>query len=118
MGDFKPSEVHLDVFPLMGTYNRVEREYAAAMLVHVCALKGDRWQPITLAMIEEVVSDIIRHERAPMIHWIRNPFARPAYDELAQRGFAQWVMLEDGSRGLELTAVGLEALLKHVRKAA
>lgn len=95
--DFKPSQVLLTAQPLTATMGKSEIEYAAALIVRVCQVNGDRWQPITTEMLVATVhSDLDEkqtrrtrpralqrnqqrgaHPSAQRFQPLRGPFFRP-----------------------------------------
>lgn len=114
---FKPSEVVLrPVIPLMATMGRAERELAAAMIVRTCAVKGDAWQPVGPATIGEVIRADLDAKLEPWTGLNSNPFCpSPDFRDLVKHGFARWTAGDDKGP-LELTAKGIEALRRWVRR--
>ncbi len=113
--DFTPSQVFLNCIPpLTATMGRAEREHAAALLVRACQVMGDRWQPVTPAMLGEVIQADLAAQAEPLSSLNRNPFFCPDFHDLAAKGFARWTE-EDGKGPLELTERGIEALRRWVR---
>jgi hypothetical protein len=112
---FKPSQVFLNtVPPLTATMGRSEREHAAALLVRTCQVKGDAWQPVTPAMLGEVLRADLGAQVEPWNSLNRNPFFRPDFHDLVAAGFARWG--DDTVKGpLELTELGIESLRRWVR---
>jgi hypothetical protein len=113
--DFKPSEVVLFAdAALTGTLGRAELEHAATLIVRACQAKDDRWQPIGAAdMGNVIVGD--RDRKAEPIHSLMdNPFFRPDFDGLVEKGFAQRVGADRGSP-LALTDECIEKLRRWVR---
>jgi hypothetical protein len=50
-----PLDIHIKGGPpLIGTFNFVEREFAAGLLVLVCQLDGDAWRPVFPAEVGTV----------------------------------------------------------------
>jgi len=108
---FRPSEVTLGVPPLVGTMDRAEREFAAALIVRACQVLGDVWQPIEFRELGRVIEADIAEGREPIASLNRNPFFRPNFDLLADGKYGRWVGFpRSRSSAIELTEVGLEAL--------
>jgi hypothetical protein len=115
MIDFKPSQVILNaVPPLTATMGRSEREHAAALLVRASQVKGDTWQPVTPAILGEVIRADLDGAVEPWASLNRNPFFRPDFRDLMQAGFARWCAEGKGAP-IELTESGVEALRRWVR---
>ncbi|MFL5303049.1 MAG: hypothetical protein ACJ79R_22185, partial [Anaeromyxobacteraceae bacterium] len=109
------SQVVLGVPPLTGTMGHSECEHAAAIIVRVCQVRGDRWQPVSPAMLGEVINTDLDAKAEPFHSLNRNPFFRPDFCELVEKGFARWCGT-DGEKGLpiELTEAGIAALRRWV----
>lgn len=87
--EFKPSDVHLDEIPLVGTMGRAEREQGAAVMVRACQVLGDRWQPITWQQVKQVLMQDFDDPKRPVgALWVRFPGFRPDVRDLCAKGFA------------------------------
>jgi len=117
---FRPSDVYMvPHMPLASTMGRAEREQAAAMLVHACVELGDAWQLLTLRDVERVFTVAMLEGRAPFASWMRNPFFRPDFRELCDKGYARWDRLVVGGElAIAFTDYGLEAMRRWVRRAS
>jgi hypothetical protein len=121
--DFKPSDVNLferSPFPLVNTFNRVEMEFAAALLVRACVARGDVWQSILpLELGETMKADL---EPGGIWETLKtNPYVRPDFSGLVEKGWTEW----DESRhpagsdpAVRFTEAGLERLRAHLRPPA
>jgi len=116
---FRPSDVVLNPHaPLCNTMHRIEREQAAAMLVHACVELGDAWQLLTLRDVERVFTVAMLEGRSPFASWLHNPFFRPDFRELCDKGYARWDRLVVGGElAIAFTDYGLEAMRRWVRRA-
>jgi len=116
---FKPSDVFLNPYcPLADTMHRIEREQAAAMLVHACVELGDAWRLLTLRDVERVFTVAMLEGRSPFASWLRNPFFRPDFRELCEKGYARWDRLVVGGElAIAFTDYGLEAMRRWVQRA-
>jgi hypothetical protein len=109
---FKPSQVFLNaVPPLVGTMGKTEAEVAAALLVRACHVRGDAWAPVRAEEMGRVLSADLEAKTEPWASLDRNPFCKPNFDILVERGFAEF---SDGRRVLALTEKGIEALRRWV----
>lgn len=117
LDSFRPSDVVIvGALPFTGTLNHVEREVAAALIVRVCQVEGDRWQSVALAQIVATFEADIAAQREPWATMNRNPFLPPpGFDELVAHGFAGWT--GDRER-IELTAAALDAIARRWRRPA
>lgn len=102
----KPSSIRIDIIPFTGTFGRVEREIAAAMLVRACAMTGDTWQPIAPRRVEEVLRDDLDSGVEPWTSANSNPFWRPDFLDLVNSGFATM----SDNLAIELTTDSIEKL--------
>lgn len=111
---FKPSQVQLAPdAPLVATMGRAELEHAAAMIVRACQVSGDVWQPIAPTRMGVVINDDLAAKREPFHSLNTNPFFRPDFRGLVEKGFARWTA--DGSGApIELTAEGIARLSRWV----
>ncbi len=103
MIDFWPDDVLLDAtaLPLCGTLGHVETEVAAAMLVLALASRGYGWVPVPF-------SELAATLEGSELRWLRNPFCRPDFGELIEKGYA--IRPFDSSDWLELTPAAIERL--------
>jgi hypothetical protein len=111
----KPSDVVLVVPPLTGTMKKAESEQAAALIIHVCAMLGDKWQPVTFGEIQTAIEAALasgtptRRER-----WLRdmvsNPFVRPDVHRLVRDGFAERLSPDGFPLVIRLTQKALGAI--------
>jgi len=133
---FKPSQVVLNTLPmppLVGTMGHAECEHAASLLVLTCATNGDTWAPVTATQVGEAIESAVEAGTEPWSSLSRNPFFRPDFMELVNRGFAQKTSEESPDeagvfrkrealppfcRGdtIEFTAKGIEAMGRWVRE--
>lgn len=115
---FKPSDVLLVVPPLTGTMNHSESEQAAALIVYVCTMKGDTWQPMLFGDVQAAAqaaseaTEPTRRER-----WfrdiMRNPFIRPDVHKLVEEGFAEMLSAEREPIVVQLLPKAFEAIEKR-----
>lgn len=104
---YLPSDVRLLVpAPLGNTMHKAEAEFAAAIVVLVCQLDGDRWQPVTGDRMAAVLREQLAAGTQLGRFFGANPFVRPSPNELVDRGYARWV----DDRTVELTAAAFEAM--------
>lgn len=113
----KPSEISLLLSfpPLIDTMGRVEREAAATLLVRACQHKGDTWAPMEPLDIGAVIKYDLENQIEPLCKLNRNPFWRPDFCDLVDKGFARWTTTNDQHAPIEFTKKGLEVLSKHRR---
>lgn len=111
---FLPSEVVLLPPPLVGTMEAAEREAAAALYVRACQVLGDKWQPLSLKQIGEVVDADLKEKNEPLNALSTNPFFRPSVPKLVDGKYGQWTGTPNESP-IELTKKGLYALRRWVR---
>ncbi|HEY0881626.1 MAG TPA: hypothetical protein VGE37_03195 [Archangium sp.] len=112
---FKPSQVVLTVPPLTGTLKRSEVECAAALIVYVCTVKGDAWQPMTFADLHTALrSALASKERTVREQWIcsmvENPFVRPDVHALVDLGFAERLSKDGEKIVVQLQPAALDAI--------
>lgn len=111
--EFRPSQVLLAGLPLCNTMGKAEIEFAAALIVRACQALGDVWQPVTLEEVARVIKQDVDQAREPFTSLMRNPFFKPEFWLLVERGFAKWLG-EPGESALELTEGGRHALRRWV----
>lgn len=116
---FKPSDVDLrgSFPPLVGTMERAELEMAASLLVRACQVRGDAWQPVSPMQIGIVINDDLAAKCEPFYSLNQNPFFRPDFWKLAEKGFARFTAEGKGAP-IELTEAGIERLRRWARKPA
>jgi hypothetical protein len=112
--DFKPSEIQLLTPPLTATMGRSEIEFAAALMVWTCAQSGDAWRAVSGVEIRELITKAIDTKAEPVFDWIRNPFLRPDFHGLQERGFASREVINDLDY-IAFTEKGFEALRRWRR---
>lgn len=113
--NFAPGDVVLAPVPLVGTMGRTEVEHAAAILVRVCQVRG-AWGAVTTGDVREVgLADVAAGQ--PLASMWTNPFLRPEFGGLVERGFARWHG-EPFKSPLELTDEGRARLGRWVRRPA
>ena len=106
---FNPSEVALyGATPLTAAFGRSELEHAAAMIVRTCQVLGDKWQAVTSDDVNIVFKDDIDNGRSPFCLWMRNPFFKPDFYDLVERGYAHVENVQ--TRAVGLTEAGIERL--------
>ncbi|MEM6988886.1 MAG: hypothetical protein AAF721_00270 [Myxococcota bacterium] len=90
-------------------FGRCEAEVAAAFLLWTLTSNGDEWRPVRPKEIGEAIRELLDSEAEPP-PWMNNPFARPDFYELVERGFAVWSSDEIENRPIEFTPAGLDQL--------
>lgn len=111
--NFKPSQVRLiEPVPFIGTFGKVESECAAGFLVLAMRHFGDKWESVFPPDCGVVLHN---HHGKPGYSWLANPFCRPDFPLLIERGFAEFTG-EDTGRGqpIAFTDAGLDAMRKWV----
>lgn len=110
--EFRPSDVALHAIPLPGAFGRAEREQAAAVLVRVCQVLGDLWQPVLWKQVQAVLRADAANPTATLVaSWLSFPLFRPDVHDLCAKGFAE----RDPSTGaISLSESGLKALRRWV----
>jgi hypothetical protein len=131
---FKPSEVNLfwGFPPLVDTFGKTEIECAAFYIVRTLAVNGDAWRGVRWTEIADVIKDSMERVNLPLPPLEKasredvfvkdlatNPFARPDFFKLVDKGFARWLGKEgEKNRPIEFTDHGFERLQRWiVRKA-
>ena len=109
-----PCDIHIKGGPpLTGTFNKVEKEFAAALLVLVCQIDGDEWRPV---FPNEVGTACKLHIDDKEYAWVEFAlgFAPPSFDGLIEQGDADFVGPEEEgrSRAVQFTAQGMDKLAK------
>lgn len=111
----KPSDVHIHAMPpLVGAFGHSECEHAAALLIRVSQVNGDKWDWLTPQQMGAAIKADLEAKTEPLETFARNPFFAPDYYKLVSEGFAHW---KDGVAGSEIsfTPLGLERLEKWSR---
>lgn len=109
---FKPSQVdlHGSFPPLCDTMKKGELECTAALMVRACQVNGDKWQPVYVKQLAELLT-----AKDPLVvSIISNPFLTPAYTDLVEKGYATFDGVDEA--GLSFTEQGYTAMLKWVRQ--
>jgi hypothetical protein len=107
---FKPSQISLHAM-FVGTFDHMEAENTAAVIVKVLALNGDIWRSATCQELAAGFDNLVKDE-GPWRTWFNNPFARIDLHDLVNRGFAVW----DGSKAIAFTEKGLKRMEKWVHE--
>lgn len=108
MIDFTPSQVGLNG-RFLGTFDHLEAESTAAVMVKVLAINGDTWRTAQCTELAEGFEQLTK-DPGPWRDWFNNPFVRIDMHDLVDRGFAEW----DGPKAIKFTEVGLERMRKWV----
>ena len=109
----KPTEIWLagGAFPLPDTFERVELEMAAAMLIIACAYHEDRWQPVTAPMIGLAMKANLRARREPWYSLDKNRACpAPSFYGLVDKGYARFTSSDKERSPIELTDKGLDLI--------
>lgn len=114
--DFVPSQVNLNRM-FIGTFEHMEAENTAAVMVAALAMNGDTWRVVTCEELSDGFGQLTRAEspgvsEGLMRGWFNNPFAHISIQDLVTRGFAEW----EGDRAVRFTSAGLERMRKWVVK--
>lgn len=105
---FTPSQVSLgDMF--VGTFDHMEAENTAAVIVKVLALNGDSWRPATCGELAAGFEALVK-DPGPWRTYFNNPFVRIDMHDLVDRGFAAW----EGDSAIQFTDKGIERMGKWV----
>jgi len=104
----KPSDIFLNTIPpLMATFGKAECEAAAALIVNACRFHGDVFGPVTPKMVGEALN--LKEE--PWKSLNRNPFFKPDFRKLADKGYAEFDGDPNGHNiPIRFTEKGLAAL--------
>ncbi len=111
MSNFIPSQIQIDDIPFVGTFDRLEAEMTAAVIVKALAIRGDQWRAITCRDLAEVFGELTAKDGM----WRRlfnNPFVYVDMHDLVKRGFAEW---REQETAIEFTDAGLLRLAKWVK---
>ena len=106
---FLPSEVDLTGM-FVGTFDHMEAENTAAVIVKVLASNGDRWRSATCEELAAGFEQLTRDD-GPWRTWFNNPFVKIDMHDLVDRGFASW----DASSAIQFTDAGLQRMRKWVK---
>jgi hypothetical protein len=100
--------------PLGATLGKSEIEQAAALILFALHELGREW---SAAVAEQEITSVLRaafaSDREPVRSWARNPFLRPSFYMLVQRGFATRGESPSGPT-LTLTATALDRVAAHL----
>lgn len=113
----KPSDVVMfrSWIPLVDTFGRTELEWAAALLVRTCQLNGD----VFAAHPPKAIGETMKRDRAsrldPWAGLMGNPFLRPDFRGLAEKGFVEFLGDVDAGAPVQFTAKGL-VVLEHAHE--
>jgi hypothetical protein len=108
MKNFTPSQVNLNRM-FVGTFDRVEAECTAAVIVKVLALNGNVWRTATCEELADGFSALVENE-GMWRSWFNNPFVKIDMHDLVDRGFATW----EGEVAIKFTDKGLQRMEKWV----
>ena len=111
MIEFTPSQVRLDGFPFIGTFDRIETELTAAVIVQALALNGDTWRVIDCIQLSQVFTELTAVE-GKWRQLFDNPFVTIDMHGLVKRGYAQWH--KDG-KAIEFTEAGRLKMVKWLK---
>ena len=105
----KPSDIRLAnvASPLGGTFGRVENEVAMAYGILVCKFFGDEWRTIRGGDLYHAIS--LYRER-PEYRWLLNPFCRPDFFTIREKGLVEDVGLTGQGWIYRFTDEALERL--------
>lgn len=106
--NFTPSQVHLDLI-FVGTFDRVEIEVTAAIIVKALAIKGNVWRIISCDELVEVFKDLTK-EDGPWKSLFNNHFISIDMHRLVDHGYASW----NGPRAIKFTDLGLQRMIKWI----
>lgn len=116
MPDFKPSQVRLDIPPLVGTMGIAQCEHAACMLVRACQVSQDTWAAHTPRSLFSAIEADVKAGGEPLRSLMRNPFFTPDFDVLVADGFAVFTDSDTRFSPIEFTDKGFEALIPYVMR--
>ena len=106
--EFKPSHVALEYF-FVGTFDHLEAENTAAVIVKVLAMNGDAWRSATGEELSAGFQELTKDDGM----WRRrfnNPFIKIDMHDLVKRGFAEW----DEGNCIRFTDKGLDRMRRWV----
>jgi hypothetical protein len=109
-----PSGIALVGVPLVGALGKAEIEHAAALIIRVCQVRGDKWQPVDAEAIGDVLRAEVDAKNEPFCSLVRNPFFRPDVWALIEKGFGRWTAEPGGA--VELTQQAFDALARWVNR--
>ena len=113
--NFKPSQVTIKAPFFVSTFQRLEAEFAAALIVRTCHVLGDEWQAVTPRQIGEVVKNDLDAKREPWKSIERHPFyANPDFNTLLKNGWTELVGEYHAHAPMRFTQAGLDRLAKWV----
>lgn len=93
----------------VGTFDHLEAESTAAVIVKVLALNGNEWRPATCEELAAGFEDLVKDD-GPWRRWFNNPFVKVDMHDLVKRGFAAW----SGEKAIRFTDDGLQRMAKWV----
>ena len=110
---FKPKDITLSTpLPLANSdMRKVEREFAAALIVRALQKADNEWKPIALKLIQDSYNEDVRAKLEPWASIERNPFYRPDFVGSIEFGLIESGTI-DGMTHLVFTEKGLQALSK------
>lgn len=113
MIDFTPTQVFLDAIPFVGTFDHLEAEVTAAVIVKALAINGDKWRVIECSELAEVFGQLTA-QKGMWRSLFNNPFVKVDMHDLVNRGFAKWCADSNGNEGkaIEFTEAGLLRMAK------
>jgi hypothetical protein len=112
----EPMRLLTQMPPLTGTLDKSEVEMAAALILFAHHVSGREWSASVPA--KELGKVVEEHgDKPPLKWWITNPFLRPDFAELVERGWAVKQETPDGDV-LTLTPAALERVAKHLIEAS
>lgn len=109
-----PGSIVLAAFPLVDTMRKAEAEIAAAMVVRTLHRRGNVWREVMLKEVGSVIGEEIDAGLPPFAELSRNPFVRPDFHELVDRGYAV-INGEEGDATITFTDAGIAAMRRWQR---
>lgn len=107
---YVPSDVLLHHVPLGSTFGGAELELAGAMMVRTLQAGGDSWRTVYWEELETCMRADYASWVTVTRAWMRQPFVRPDFHGLVDKGFAV-----RHAHGVAFTPDGLERLRRWVR---